>query len=167
MKAQESFEYNGKLYPDYIRRGDAVKHIVPIAEQFCKGEGLDIGGTNDWHFPGARPVNIIEEDEWSAFNLPPSENGYDYIFSSHCLEHIEKADKALKVWYDALKVGGQLFLYLPHREMEYWLPENCEKHIHSFTPMSIVRELTFLGFEDVFWSERDLYWSFAVTGVKT
>ncbi len=165
MKAQETFDYNGKIYPDYIRQGDAVRHIIPFAQNFCKGQGLDIGGLREWSFPGAIVVNPAEPtSKFDAFNLPDLEP--DYIFSSHCLEHIRDYIKALILWSKTLRHGGQLFLYLPHLDMEYWRPENCKKHLHQFTAKQIVRDLVDLGFKDIFHSERDLYWSFAVTGVR-
>lgn len=167
MKAQDVFEYKGKTYPDYIRQGKAVRHIIPIAQNFCQGQGLDIGGLPEpeWCYPGAVIVNpAAVSSNFDAFNLPSFSP--DYIFSSHCLEHLEDYVKALTIWRDALRIGGQLFLYLPHPDMEYWLPKNCKKHLHKFTPEQIVRDLSGLGFEDIFHSERDLYWSFAVTGVK-
>lgn len=162
---QQTFEYKGNIYPDYIRRGDAVRHIIPSAQNFCRGQGLDIGGLPEWSFPGAIIVNQKALSKYDAFNLPNL--AADYIFSSHCLEHLRDYARALSIWRNALRVGGQLFLYLPHPDMEYWRPENCKKHLHQFRPNQIVKILSDLGFKDIFHSERDLYWSFAVTGVKS
>lgn len=157
------FEYAGRYYPDYLNRSNAVKHILPIAEHFCKGSGLDIGGTTEWHFPGSKIVNPVE-NEYDAFNLPGT--NYDYIFSSHCLEHIDDYAGALRIWRDALRPGGQLFLYLPHPDAVQWRPENCPGHYHAFRPEKIAWLLKSLGFVQVFYSNRDLFWSFSVTGVK-
>jgi len=159
------FEYKGKQYPEYIRQGNAAKHIVPFAEHFCKGDGLDIGGTREWTFPGSVIVNPIV-NQHDAYNLPDNESGCDYIFSSHCLEHVPDYVKALETWLEALRPGGHLFLYLPHPEMEYWLPQNCRKHVHRFDPLEVMKLLKDLGYEDVLHSQRDLYWSFAVVGRK-
>lgn len=160
---QPVYIYDGRIYPDYLRNGNAVQHIIPAAKHYCKGRGLDIGGTPDWHFPGAEIVNPAF-GEFDAAKLPGKD--YDYIFSSHTLEHIENYADALKLWRDALRPGGQLFLYLPHPDMVYWRPENCKKHVHSFTPQKVAYVLDKLGFVQIFYSNRDFYWSFAVTGVK-
>lgn len=166
-KTQPTFEYKGVQYPEYIRQGNAVENVVPFAQKFCKGVGLDIGGTPHWHFPGAVIVNTITVyDEWHATNLPDANVRWDYIFSSHCLEHLENYVKVLELWRDALRTNGQLFLYLPHSDMRYWKPQHCRKHLHSFWPSQIVELLHDLDFIDIFYSERDLYYSFAVTGVK-
>jgi len=89
---------------------------------------------------------------------------YDYIFSSHCLEHLADPISALEYWKTKIRKGGVLFLYLPHPEMEYWLPQNNRKHLHSWYPEDMVKIINDLGFTDVIYSERDLEWSFAVVG---
>jgi SAM-dependent methyltransferase len=158
------FKYKNKTYPDYIRRGNAVENIETFAKKFCKGKGLDIGGTEKWKLPGSIAINEIFTDGLDAHNLP--EGQFDYIFSSHCLEHIENYSSTLKYWKSKIKKGGVLFLYLPHPDMEYWLPQNCEKHIHKFEPATIEKLLTDLGFRNVIVTGRDLYWSFCAVGVK-
>jgi len=156
------FEYKNNIYPNYIKNGNACYFIKPFAEQFCKGKGLDIGGFADWTFPGAKPINIVINDEYDAYNLPDEK--YDYIFSSHTLEHLPNYIKALEYWKNHLKEDGVLFLYLPHGDMEYWNPQNNRKHYHLFYPNQIKKVLNDLGFKNVINSERDLYWGFAVVG---
>jgi hypothetical protein len=166
--SSQVFKYKDHTYPCYIRDGNACAFIIPTAEQFCKGEGLDIGGYMKWTFPGARAINITLEDGYDAYNVPEaqSEAGYDYIFSSHTLEHLPNYIQALEYWKSKIRTnGGVLFLYLPHPDMEYWLPQNNRKHLHVFTPTLIKKALEDLGFSTVLTSERDLYWSFAVVGI--
>lgn len=153
------FDYKGRLYPEYLRNGNACRFIVPIAQQFCVGEGVDVG-PGRWPFPGATPVDIGPEH--SAMSLP--DGPFDYVFSSHCLEHLQNPVAALEHWRSRLKPGGVLFLYLPHPDMEYWLPQNCRKHLHTWSPGQMRRILIDLGFWDVLASERDLAWSFSVVG---
>lgn len=154
------FRYRGNLYPDYLKRGNAARFILPVAQQFCVGRGVDVG-PGRWPFPGATPVdnNGAKND---AYSLPGEE--WDYIFSSHCLEHLTNPVAALVHWRSRLRDGGTLFLYLPHPEMEYWRPQNCWKHLHLFYPKDVAKMLEDLGFVDVMHSERDLAWSFSVVG---
>lgn len=164
MENSKVFEYKGGLYPDIIRRGNANKYIEPVAKEFCVGKGLDIGGIGDWVFPGAEPVNVLIDDGFHAGNIPPGP--HDYIFSSHTLEHLPCYVDALAYWVKNLRAGGTLFLYLPHRDMEYWLPQNNRKHLHCFDAEHIADVLETAGLRDVLWSGRDMYWSFTVVGVK-
>lgn len=164
MKNQPVFEYKGKLYPDYIRNGNACQFIRPVAKQFCIGHGLDVG-CGDWPLDGALGIDVKNGDGNDAMNLPGIVGeGYDFIFSSHCLEHLKNPIAALKHWKENIKPGGLLFLYLPHPDMEYWLPQNCLKHLHSWRPEEMVKILADLGFINIMHSERDMAWGFTVIG---
>ncbi len=158
------FDYKGRTYPTYLKGGNACSYIAAFAKEFCKGEGLDIGGYLDWTLPGARAINIVNNDGFDAYTLP--EGLYDYIFSSHTLEHVADYVRALEGWKAHLKPGGVLFLYLPHPDMEYWLPQNNRKHLHLFYPADMEKLLRDIGFHTVIRSERDLYWAFSVVGMS-
>ena len=153
------FKYKGKLYTDYLQQGNAWQYIANIAKQFWYGVGLDVGG-GKWPLSGAIPVDKASGAD--AYCLPGGE--YDYIFSSHCLEHLHDPIKVLLHWKSKIKKGGVLFLYLPHPDMEYWLPQNCYKHLYSWRPDEMAKIVSDLGFKDVIRSERDLAWSFSVVG---
>lgn len=155
------FYYNGTLYPEHIRRGNACKFIAAAAKEFCQGDGLDVGA-GQWPLDGAVPVDLA--DGGNAMKLPEGE--FDYVFSSHCLEHLPDPVAALEHWATRLKPGGVLFLYLPHPDMLYWRPQFNRRHLHLFWPKDTAEMLTDLGFENVLHSERDLAWSFAVVGFK-
>lgn len=153
------FRYRGGLYPEYLKHGNAMQFIAPTAAQFCQGRGLDVGAGR-WPLPGAQGVDRALA--YNAMGLP--DGPYDYVFSSHCLEHLADPVAALEHWKTRLRPGGVLFLYLPHPDMTYWRPQFCRKHRHLFWPADVARMLTDLGFVDVLHGERDLAWSFAVVG---
>ena len=166
----ELFYYGGAMYPDYIRRGNAMQFIEPVARQFCTGRGLDIGG-GKWPLPGAilvdQTIPAMAGSKNDAMDLPfDDDKKWDYIFSSHCLEHLPNPVAALAHWKTRLKPGAPLFLHLPHPDMTYWLPQNCIKHLHSWYPMQVADMLGDLGYFDVIHSERDMCWSFSVVGWK-
>jgi SAM-dependent methyltransferase len=153
------FDYRGQRYPEYLKGGNACQFIAPSALKFCKGNGLDIG-SGKWPLPGA--VAFDMSDGCSAMELPPGT--FDFIFSSHCLEHLHNPIAALEHWKTRINTGGVLFLYLPHPDMEYWQPQHCRKHLHTWPPAQMAQILVDLGFVDVLHGERDLAWSFAVVG---
>lgn len=155
------YKYKGNVYPSYLLKWNAMAHIMEIAKHFCTGHGLDIGaGKNP--LPNAFPIDI--DGGYNAYNLPLGP--YDYIFSSHCLEHLDNPVKALEIWKDHIKPGGCLFLYLPHPDMIYWRPQHNRKHLHTFHPADIVQLLFDLDFVNVIGSQRDMYWSYTVVGFK-
>lgn len=155
------FDYRGTTYPSFLRDGNAMQYIAPIARQFCRGTGLDVG-CGRWPLPGAIGVDL--KDGGDATNLPAGP--FDYIASSHCLEHLADPVAALEHWKTRLRSGGTLLLYLPHPEQRYWRPANCKKHRHIFWPKDTAEMLSDLGFVDVLHSERDMAWSFACVGFK-
>lgn len=160
------FEYRGIMYPTYLRDGNACRFIIEVAKHFCRGNGLDVGA-GKWPLPGAVPVDPFVRkygSEHHALSLPSGV--FDYIFSSHCLEHLDDPIRALEHWKSRLRNGGVLFLYLPHPDMVYWRPENCRKHKHSWSPERMREILWALNFENVLISGRDMMWSFTAIGHK-
>lgn len=153
----KTFVYQDERYPTYIREGNAMRFIAPVAKHFCRGRGLDVGAGR-WPLEGAIPVEW--KDGGDAMALP--EGRFDFIFSSHCLEHLANPIEALEHWQSRMVDGGVLFLYLPHPDMVYWRPENCRKHLHSWTPQRMAEILKSLGLCNVIHSQRDMAWSFAV-----
>jgi SAM-dependent methyltransferase len=154
----KTFKYKGREYPEYEKEGFASRFAFPFALEVCQGKGLDIGySKEEWKLPGS--IGIEKGDR-----LPWEE--YDYIFSSHCLEHIPDWVGTLDYWITRLKIGGVLFLYLPHYDQVYWRPWNNTKHLHIFNPQILIDFLTGRGFIHIFNSERDLYDSFMIFGER-
>lgn len=161
-------KFKHQYVPSLVAKGHHSKFIMPVAKELCEGEGLDIGcNRTEWAFPGAIPIDQIFDDPYDAYNLP--EGKYDFIFSSHCLEHLPDYDAAIAHWTERLKEGGRLFLYLPHPDCLYWQPNEMptKRHIHTFTPLVIRELLEHHGYYHILYSERDLAYSFAVTGIKS
>lgn len=46
-------------------------------------------------------------------------NAYDFVLSSHSLEHVSNPLKALKRWNEVLRPGGSLCLILPNKEVTF------------------------------------------------
>lgn len=161
----ETVSFNGSEYPTFQTNGFAARFAMPFATEVCKGEGIDVGCNRvEWKLPGAHPVDP-EINQWHATNFPYTD--LDYVFSSHCLEHIPNWVEALEYWTDRLKSGGTLFLYLPDYSQEYWRPWNNRKHLHIFTPDILRDYLKSSGsFRKIFVSGVDLYNAFMVIAEK-
>jgi SAM-dependent methyltransferase len=161
----EIINFKNNIYPKFQADGYAAQFIIPFALKVCKGIGYDIGCMKkEWAFPGAMPIDKIFNDGWDATHLPESK--VDYIFSSHALEHIEDWVRVLDYWTSLLKIGGVLFLYLPHPEQQYWRPWADTKHLHILYPQDIINYLKYNGYINIFNGDRDLNHSFSVMGEK-
>ena len=159
--------FRGKDYPLFQAQGNASQFAIPFAKHFCKeeGVGVDIGfHKQEWKFPGAIGADIQDASNLYHAHLLPSD--LDYIYSSHCLEHLEDWVDTLEYWASRLKTGGILFLYLPHKDQEYWLPWNNRKHLHVLDAKSVESCMEKFGFTSILTSKRDLNHSFVVVGEK-
>jgi len=160
----ETISFNGKDYPKFQSMGYAAQFAIPFAKHVCTGIGFDIGcNREEWAFPGAIIIDPAL-NTGHAMNLPNMQ--VDYIFSSHCLEHIHGWVDVLDHWYTKLKEGGTLFLYLPDFSQEYWLPWNNRKHHNVLTPEIIKKYLIDKGYKNIFVSGIDLNNSFMAMGEK-
>ncbi len=168
QNGQSYFKYKGKLYPTYLGNKAASPFIFPTAHNYCKGNGIDIGGGNN-PFPGA--YLIENEPDQNAFRLDRfADESLDYVFSSHCLEHLDPWQDALDLWISKIKVEGHLFLYLPHQSMELWKPNGLwvgSEHkwspsIDVLIPYLEERDMEILEYNP----SKDDYWSFHIAARK-
>ena len=123
-------DYKEKKYPLWETQGNSAYFIIPYAKEVCRGFGYDIGcNKEEWSLLGSMPIDIQFNNGYHALKLP--EQKVDYIFSNHCLEHLNNWVDALDYWIKCLNENGVIFLYLPHYSQEYWRTWNNRKHIHN------------------------------------
>jgi SAM-dependent methyltransferase len=88
------------------------------------GEGLDVGGAPDPlslyadFFPLMRSVQIWDWDQGDAqflHGIPDAR--FDFVHSSHCLEHMRDPPMALANWFRAVKPGGHLVVLIPDEDL--------------------------------------------------
>jgi SAM-dependent methyltransferase len=113
--------YRNIFYPDYLTVGGAGHAIFQEALKHCRGNGVDVGA-GLWPLPGAIPVDLWRGAGTNKCVADFEKDSLDYVFSSHCLEHIEAWQESLKEWIDHVRLGGTLFLYLPHPDCALWHP---------------------------------------------
>jgi len=162
------YKYKDEFYPEYLNQGNAMSYIKDKALEYCKGRGIDIG-SSEWPIDGADAIQ--EGGKEDAYNLPSYEDGsLDFVFSSHCLEHLDKYKDALKLWIQKLKRGGILFLYLPHKDMKLWNPGGLwvgEGHKWIPTHEALTEDFKRLGLKIIDVNkDKDTYWSFHIVGQK-
>jgi hypothetical protein len=169
----KTIEHNGNIYPEFQSTGNAARFAIPFAKEVLFGEGYDIGcNRKEWAFPGAICIDPKIDPTFDAYKLPLGK--VDYIFSSHCLEHLRDWSEALDYWGEKLKREGVLFLYLPHYSQSYWRSWQRrttqdypgKNHIHNLVPEQINDYLHDRGWAKIFVSGVDLNNSFTVIAEK-
>jgi SAM-dependent methyltransferase len=116
----------------------------PAFHQSCfVGDGIDIGGGYDGLnnytklFPRIRSVrnwDVKDGDAQLMAGVPDAL--YDFVHSSHCLEHMRDPFEAMKNWWRILKVGGHLIVMVPDEdlyEQGVWPSTFNGDHKHTFT----------------------------------
>lgn len=76
-------------------------------------EGKIAEGKNFNYFNSKKGYQYIQEAS-ELKNI--RSDSYDFLLSSHSLEHIANPIKALKIWHTLLKPGGELVLILPDKK---------------------------------------------------
>lgn len=139
---------------DFAGEGNKIKWR---AAPYVQGLGLDIG-CGPWKvFPHA--IGLDGQAYPSMDNKGPNlvmdcrdlslfaDGFFDWIFSSHFLEHVEDPLAVLRSWWKKLKVGGVLILYLPHKDFypNIGQPGANKDHKHDFLPAQIVGYMKQVG----------------------
>lgn len=113
-------------------------------EKYCTGKGLDIGCGGDPIMPDVTQWDFENGDAQYLKNA--KNESFDYVNASHILEHMVDPKVALQNWWRVLKKGGNLIIYLPHRDL-YERKKNLpsrwnEDHKFFFLPDSSDNEDT-------------------------
>lgn len=99
-----------------------------LIERFSpKGFGLEIGCGARTITPTNRTIlsdgfsehgvhDSIAKVFFKGDQIPYADGSFDFILNEHVLEHITNPIKAINEWVRTLKIGGHLYLFLPHKE---------------------------------------------------
>ena len=111
--------------------------------RYFVGDGIDIGGKPDPlsqyidTFPAMRSVRIWDiEDGDAQFLEGVPDNSYDFLVSSHSLEHMVDVYKALDNWLRIVKTDGFLIITVPDEdlyELGNWPSKFNPDHKWTFT----------------------------------
>jgi len=111
--------------------------------RYFVGHGVDIGGAPDplaqyvRIFPLMQSVRIWDVADGDAQYMESvPEAHFDFVHSSHCLEHMVDVPVALKHWTRILKPGGHLIITVPDEDLYehgQWPSQFNGDHKWSFT----------------------------------
>ena len=89
-----------------------VLEIGPGKSPYCEGSDTVYLDKYTGNKDGAPAPDIIAD----AASIPEPDESFDFVFSSHCLEHCQNTLKTLYEWKRVLRPRGVLCLVLPHAE---------------------------------------------------
>jgi SAM-dependent methyltransferase len=122
-----------------IRRRPGKSPESRLAHRFCKGSGLEIGGsahnpfglkTKNVDFTKAMTIFKQEEVklcgeflpvdiEAPGDRIPLPDESQDFVVSSHVLEHFSDPVLALLEWHRLVRKGGVIFMIVPHKDRTF------------------------------------------------
>lgn len=116
----------------------------PLFGKIFAGDGIDIGSGDDWlgyyaeFFPLLRRVDPFDKaanPEHDAQAIKGASRRYDFVHSSHCLEHLPDPTAAFIRWFELVKPGGYLVVIVPDEDLYergYWPSEGNRDHKATF-----------------------------------
>jgi len=102
--------------------------------RFFLGRGIDIGCGEDPVTTDCVQWDKPSGDAEELMGIPDS--SFDWVYSSHCLEHLRDPDRALKRWWEVLKPGGFMLVAVPDEdlyEQGHWPSRFNSDHKWTFT----------------------------------
>jgi len=97
-----------KAYPRRLAEG--YFHTIFV------GHGIDIGCGDDPIRPDCVRWDVEQGDAQELVAGVPSAH-FDWVYSSHCLEHLTSPWRAVHRWWDILRPGGHLFVVVPDEDL--------------------------------------------------
>jgi SAM-dependent methyltransferase len=95
-----------------------------FVRKYFVGNGIDIGGKPDpltlytELFPFIKSVRMWDwEDGDAEFMKGVPDETFDFVFASHCLEHIKDPRVGIANWFRILRPGGHLIVNVPEEDL--------------------------------------------------
>lgn len=97
---------------------------INFTTRYYVGNGIDIGAGMDplgdyrWLFPMMKSCRSWDKDDGDAQYLEGVEDSiYDFVNSSHCLEHMVDPEVALSNWIRVTKRAGHMAILVPDEDL--------------------------------------------------
>lgn len=96
----------------------------PFWQRVFVGRGIDIGAGDDPVVREGRWPNVMSCEDFDCgqgdanYMLRYCEPAaYDFVYSSHCLEHLYDPHRAIREWWALVKPGGHLVVVVPDEDL--------------------------------------------------
>jgi SAM-dependent methyltransferase len=135
-------------------RGDFQRYLI--------GKGIDIGAGDDSLYILNGSVRSYDKRDGNAqFMAEIADATYDFVYSSHCLEHMPDVQLALRNWVRIIKPGGILYVVVPDFELYekgMWPSRFNQDHKASFsiTRLPVDRATHYTMHDLVMWLDLEL-----------
>jgi len=87
----------------------------PLEASILTGSGIDIGCGSDPVTPDVRKFDRAEGDANHITRFVHEQ--FDFVYSSHCLEHMDDPAGALHEWWHLVRSRGHLIFIVPDEDL--------------------------------------------------
>ncbi len=133
---------SGIFLKDLEKLGFKTENLygIDISEEAIKN--CKINGIDNSYVMDAQNITLAET--------------FDIIIASDCLEHLEDDKKALKNWKNLLKIGGQMYVFVPAFMSLWSYHDEINMHYRRYTNSELKSKLTAENLE----IQKASYWNF-------
>ena len=104
-----------KYSPAETNKAKLRRERESFFDKYCIGKGLDIGFGGDLITSTAQGFDFEHGD--AHFIEGINDESFDFVYSSHTLEHMIDPSAAIRNWFRVVKKGGYLIVFIPHRDL--------------------------------------------------
>jgi SAM-dependent methyltransferase len=118
-------------------------HTPGFATHYFVGHGIDVGSGNDSLgrygrlFPLIKSITDFDVSDGDAQDLAKhTDASFDFLHSSHCLEHVREAATGLRNWCRVVRKFEHIIVLVPDEDMYeqgVWPSTFNNDHKHTFT----------------------------------
>ena len=126
-----------------------------FARRYFVGDGVDIGGKPDplclyqELFPLMRSVRTWDWEDGDAQKMASAaDDSFDFVHSSHCLEHLHDPFEGLRNWLRVVRPGGHVIVTIPDEDL-------YEQGVFPST-FNLDHKVTFTLFKQKSWSRKSV-----------
>lgn len=131
---------SAKTYENKLKNG--------FFDKYMSGYGAEVGYAG--YEQGVMPIlercdgYDMDTPGYDGKMIPVVDCHYDWLYSSHCLEHISDYKAAIREWFRVVKPKGFIITVVPHRDLyekklelpSRWNPD----HKRFYTASSLLKE---------------------------
>jgi SAM-dependent methyltransferase len=123
--------------------------VTGFLDRYFEGNGIDVGyrgssSDNEPVTPNAMGIDL-DFPNYDGHIIPLPSESQDFVYSSHCLEHVDDDVKTVQEWFRIIKINGYLIITVPHKflyEKKNSLPSNFNAdHKRFYTPAILMQTI--------------------------
>lgn len=112
--------------------------------QWCKGNGLDPGSGHRTFSPDVVTMDMVSTEAQAmgrAESLPFADCSFDFVITSHLIEHIQDTRGTLREWLRVVKPGGYVCSIVPNVIHTRGMNTDATPHLHEWGPREFMEDV--------------------------